>query len=215
MTDSIQVALSGREFTVARARLGGYLALQGAQEHIDHAVQAQDNGRIADGLFLYLRIALADLEREAYEALPWFEVLTAYDAISALNRIPEATKFSILRRIEERKGRSVVWLHIIASTYHWSKAEIESLWPEDAIAFIQEIMVDEQLDREFLHSLSEVAYQYDKASKKSRYKPMNRPLFMVLRTDEPRRTLLHRAMLPVGKVVYPDDADPTLKPADE
>lgn len=222
MTDSIQVALSGREFTVARARLGGYLALQGAQEHVDHAVQAQDNGQIADGLFLYLSTALPELNREAFEAAPWFDVLQAYDDVLALNRIPDSTKFSILRRVEERKGRSVpwhyigrsafVWLHTIARAYNWPRAEIETLWPEEAIAFIQEIMVDEQLEREFLYSLSEVAYSYDKATKKSKYLPMARPLFMVMRNEPVKRTLLHRSSLPVGNVVYPDDVDERLRP---
>lgn len=218
MTNSVQLTLGGCEYLVARARLGQYLQLQAIIEALEEAVEARDSGAINDAIFRYLTTAIADLSRDDLRPLPWYELLNAYNLISTLNTIPESTRFAILRRVEERKGRSipwnyvgrsaVFWTHILASAYHWSKDAIENLWPEEAIAFIQEIMVDDQLEREFLHSLSEVAYHYDKSTKKSRYQPLTRPLFMVEGTARKRpRISLHRKMLPMGNVVYPDGAE--------
>lgn len=221
MTETVKVALAGREHVVARARLGPYLRLQAAQERIDHGVEAQDTGAIADGLYEYLSTAMPDLPRDDFETATWLEVMTAFRAIDALNHIPEKTKYSILRRIEDRRGRSVpwqyvgrsatYWIHIIASAYHWPLSEIENLWPEQAVAFIQEIMVDDQLDREFEHSLSQVAYTYDKSAKKSRYVPLTRPVFMVEGTGKFKKVKLHRKLLPQGSVIYPDGVDEDLK----
>lgn len=218
MTDSVQLTLGGREYTATRVRLGQYLRLQAIVEALEEAVEGRDSGAINDAILKYLITAIPGLDRERLRPLPWFELLNAYHQVSTLNTIPEATRFAILRRVEERKGRSIpwnyvgrsaiFWTHVIASAYHWSKGAIENLWPEEAIAFIQEIMVEDQLDREFLHSLSDVAYHYDKTTKKSRYKPLARPLFMIQGTQQkPRRILLHRRMLPIGNVIYPEGVD--------
>lgn len=217
MTRSINLTLGGREYEVARARLGQYLALHNARERIENAVEAQDTGAIADGIFAYLSEAVPELPRKDFEGESWLRIADAYLKISDLNRIPEAEKFAIIRRVERRRGRSVPWdylgrnavswIHIIASAYGWSKDEIESLWPEEAISFVQEILVDQQIDREFRYSLSQVAYKYDKASKKSRFVPMPRPAWMVMADGKVKKTKLHKSLLPVGEVVYPKGTD--------
>jgi hypothetical protein len=74
-----------------------------------------------------------------------------------------------------------------------------------------EIISDETSDREFAYRLSEVAYEYDTATKKSRYRPLRKPPWMVLgseMTKEERKksilTDLRRDFLPMGEIVRAD-----------
>jgi hypothetical protein len=131
--------------------------------------------------------------------------------IQLLNTIKE--DFAIFKVGAGGRGRSLpvpweyddrlryFWVHLIARSYHWNREDIERLWPEDAVAYIQEILAHDQYEHEFMHSLSEVAYQYDKASKRSKYKPLQRPAWMILRDPATLKTRIHKVMLPVGLVI--------------
>ena len=227
--ESTRLVLGGREWSVTRARLGGFLRIQTAQREVREATKDGDNGLIADALYGFLKAGLAgrpedDLDRGLFETAPWFEVVTAFLLLTSLNEIPNASSFAILHG---RGGKpvpwdhplrqSIIWIHLIASTYGWSRSEIEDLWPEEAIAFVQEIVADLHSDREFSYSLSEIAWNYDKAGKKRHLRPMARPRWMVVGAGgaAPARTRLHRSALPQGMVVYPkgaDDADAIPRP---
>ena len=91
----------------------------------------------------------------------------------------------------------IMWIHIIASTYGWSLTEIRSLWPEEAAIYVQEILLDEQLDREWDHMLSPVAHSADKSGKDV-YKRLQRPSWMAPR---PRKQKLLRKTLPQGHII--------------
>ena len=101
----------------------------------------------------------------------------------------------------------ISWIHILAQAYNWSKADIENLWTEEAIGFIQEIEADDQTQKEFLHSLSEVAYPYNQGTKTSKYAPLQRPLWMVKRDVEEVETTLDRRLLPIGIIHHADGSE--------
>jgi hypothetical protein len=66
--------------------------------------------------------------------------------------------------------------------------------------YLQEIMVAEYNESDERRALSQMAYSYDKVSKKSRFHPLPRPSWMVsLVPAKPRR--VHRDMLPMGVVI--------------
>jgi hypothetical protein len=50
---------------------------------------------------------------------------------------------------------------------------------DDFYALLQELLTEEQLEKEWEHSLSEVAYQYDPASKTNSLVPLRRPSWML------------------------------------
>jgi hypothetical protein len=219
MTDQpVKIALGGREWEVHRARLGGFLRLQQARESLLEGVKSEDNRLIASGLYAFLRVLLTDLTEDEFYQASWIEIAEAYLLIESVNILPYADEFAILRFAVGSQKKvpwdnslrsALIWTHLIASKYGWSKADIENLWPEEAIALVQEIMADEQIEREFLHALSEVAYEYNKSTKKSRYKPMPRPNWMQFgdRRNKVLKTKLRREWLPVGNVIYPEGAD--------
>ncbi len=68
-------------------------------------------------------------------------------------------------------GRWVVRLiHELAKSYHWSKKDIESLYPEEAFCFMQEIIIDQHRDREWEYTLSDVGI--DKSGHKQPFPPI-------------------------------------------
>ena len=75
------------------------------------------------------------------------------------------------------------------------------LWPEEAACYLQEILVSEANEAEERHSLSELAYHYDKASQTSRYVPLPRPAWMQSEPTKPRPVRMLRSMLPYGEVI--------------
>lgn len=216
------VALGGREWQITRVRLGGFLRLQQARESLNRGIEEADNGQIVDGIFEFLRVNIPDLKTSEFYQSPWYDAFFAYSQVEDLNRLPHGAEFAILKFPTAPHSRSVpwdnplravtIWIHLIARTYSWSKDEIEHLWPEEAIAYVQEIMADEQMDREFFHMLSQVAYEYNKTTKKSQYRPLPRPMWMLMQKPETVITKIRKDFLPVGKVLYPDGVDERLKP---
>ncbi len=211
--DFIEVSIGGLDYKVSRVRLGLFLKLQRAARRLKKAATQADTGAIADALFEYLTVCMNGLTRKDFNSSPWYEVVSAYQVILSLNRIPGAENFSMLKSPNISTGKTIawdhddreviLWIHTLASAYNWSRTEIENMWPEEAVGFIQEILVDQQFEREFFYSLSEIAYPYDKATKRSRYIPMNRPAWMVIGGGRKDQRVL-KDSLPVGNVIYPE-----------
>lgn len=96
-----------------------------------------------------------------------------------------------------------LYSNIIAKAYGWSEKQIANLRVEDALAYIQEILTDEQLEREFVHSLSELSYEYQKETKKSKYRPLQRPYWMqpdITKVEEKKMPKVPKHLIPVGLI---------------
>lgn len=104
--------------------------------------------------------------------------------------------------------------HMIAKSYGWTMEYISQLKVRDALAIIQEILVDEQLEHEFYYGLSEVAYPYDQATKKSRFVPLTRPHWMrpKVEPDKIEKIMIPIELMPVGVVDYSNALPPELLP---
>lgn len=208
MDKTVSVTIGGREYTVARARLGLYLDLEIVRSRLAKAVKVEENGFIVNALFDFLNLPIPDMDRGAFNQAPWQEIVLAYVHLSALNMIEG--DFAILKYQSPGAKQvpwdyperlKIVWIHSIATAYHWQITDIEQLQVEDAVGYLQEIVADEQLEKEFLHALSEVAYQYDQATKKSKYVPLHRPLWMVKRELDQIKTKIRRDLMPVGRII--------------
>ena len=98
-----------------------------------------------------------------------------------------------------------LYSHMLAKSYGWTMEYIANLPVLDALAHIQEILVDEQLEREFIYDLSEVAYSYDQRSKTSKHVPLPRPYWMrpkVKGIQEIKTFKIPASALPMGNVNY-------------
>lgn len=208
---SEKTTLAGREREISRARLGGFLRLNVAKKKLYAAVERGDTGAIADSLFLHLKEAIPDLDRSVFNKLDWYEIVYTFSLIERINIIPNQDKFAIL--VTAVEGQDEAWhyderfyyamIHTLASSYNWRKEEIDNLWPEEAIAFLQEIIADEYKSMSFEHALSPVSYPYNKRTKKSKYVPLQRPGWMSQDIGKPRKNKLGgvpEEFLPKGNV---------------
>jgi hypothetical protein len=206
------VHLGEAAFEIERLRLGGYLALQKANEEIAEAAKDQHGGRIASGIFNALVAGNINIDRKVFDKLPWYDILAAYAQVNTINVIPDKERFPILSGGGGEKqtpwhypGRSGVQIiHLIANAYHWPRRDIENLWPEEAFAYIQEIIADEWERRSFDWSASPVAYPYDKSSKKNKFAPLPKPAWMAGLSGELHPNKLGRVpkeMIPQGNVI--------------
>ena len=95
-----------------------------------------------------------------------------------------------------------MYVHIIASTYGWTQKYINNLDVDIALALVQEIITDEQLDREFQWSMSDKNYIYNSSTKTSKANPLERPYFMKVEVQAPKKILIPKSMMPQGLVHY-------------
>lgn len=153
-----------------RLNLHGWISLQIKKEEISQS------GDIAlvDKIFEFIHQGIS-LPLEEYEMLPWYFIGEAFQFIDRLNS--PSKDFPFLRPSEERPQETVinwdypgrtwyVWFNTFAKKFGWTKETIADLDIDDACGLMQEIVIDEQMEKEFLHSLSEISYPYNPSTKK-------------------------------------------------
>lgn len=102
----------------------------------------------------------------------------------------------------EYPGRTWYYFsHLLADAYGWTLEYIAEMDVNEALGHIQEILTKEYLEQSFQHSLSEVSYIYNKNTKKSDYKPLPTPYWMLPAPKPIKRFRMKRSMLPVGLVI--------------
>jgi len=203
----VEVQLLGNTYTVSRLRLREWLILNSKQVKITEALERHDTDAWCSAVCACLSFALNVPELDVQTA-PWYEVVYALNAVNRVNTVGINLPFLIaspksqpLLDYENRSWYQVA--HMLAKEYGWSLEEIAQIDIKDAAALIQEILVDEQLEREWQYSLSEVAYSYDPHTKKSVYKPLKRPSWMyagVVQKPLPKYKI-PRDLLPPGIVI--------------
>jgi hypothetical protein len=157
-------------------------------------------------------LAVAGLVDEQIKKASTYELLEAFFALRQLNAwqwiLPwlanSETSPSQPEFYDYTGRRWAVWVHRLASRYGWSRDEIFNLWPEEAAAYIQEIMVSEYYEREDQRALSEISYKYDKATKTSQF--ISTPVYGWMIDDSPPAPVrISVRMLPVGNIIKMED----------
>ena len=178
--------------------------------------EAADNGfSSAIPYLIYEFIDTTMLIRTSKKA-PWYKTVALYakaiEANQPTKKFPMlSTKAKNNEMPWEYLGRTwYFWVNTFAERYGWSEKEIAKLDIDDAIGLYEEILVDEQLEKEWSWSLSEISYQYNKSTKKSKYVPLERPDWMkpIIGKKKPLpKTKILRAFMPKGNVIQlsPDE----------
>lgn len=215
---SITISLGGRDILLLRARLGLHLQLSRLVQEFE---QAPGWSEIASAIQAYFGLLGVDIAGDASDegqgrhrcqcALRSHpvEVLAAFYQLKEANRWQWALAFMREPKHEGGKSepydypeRNWAWVvHKLSSRYGWTRHYIMELWPEEAACYLQEIMVSEANEAEERHSLSELAYRYDSASKTSKYIPLPRPEWMVSGFESPGPVRMLRSLLPYGAVI--------------
>lgn len=162
-----------------RLKFKEWIQLDSIKKKIDEEAEAGHWQAIPDLIFQFITACGYELDDP-----PWMEAAEAFT--SAVEENKPRIQFPIFKSRErgkhqpwEYEGRSwYFWLNVFARNYGWTGEVVAELDLDDAIGLYQEILVDEQFEKEWQHSLSELAYQYNKATKKSVFKPLGRPDWM-------------------------------------
>lgn len=106
----------------------------------------------------------------------------------------------------EYDGRTwYFWLNLFAAHYGWDGDRVEVLDIDDAIALYQEIVIDEQMSQEWEWGLSDVSQEYIPSLKKSKFRALPRPSWMLpiaSSLKKPEKTVkILKSMLPTGNIV--------------
>lgn len=197
-----------------RFTLKRWLELDSIKSDVLHkAIDERDTGRAAEAIYLYLSLALGNTTG-FWRLQPWKVVLEQFYLSESAN-LPDRQIPMLMAKVKEEApvgwhytGRTwLLWTDIFASEYGWTIAEITALEIDDALGLMQEILVRRQLDREFIWATSEIAYPYNSSTKKSEFKKMPRPTFMLPSPDSIiiPKVKIKREHLPIGNVVNWED----------
>lgn len=216
-----EIVLDGKTYPVERPKLRKWLELEQFRDSILTNAEGRNNSGIADGIISSLS-AFLGLDADSLEELPWYEVGVAFTLtakvsaptldLSIINGSREKKKSSTPDPWEYAERSYYLWLHILCSTYNWNTEYVDNLDVDTALALIQEIMIDEQLEKEWQWGMFEGAYDYDKGSGKSRLKQLPRPSWMKRATkqvaeelEKPKQIAIPVKFAPMGLILRDDD----------
>lgn len=170
--------LSGSEVNLAARHVCAYLALAGVEEHCASAT----------GVELFLSYLVLSTFNAPMFLLPFMK--------SKPKKDPPAPAYDYPDR------GFAIWIHRLATRYGWTRHYIlDQLYPEEAMAYLQEIAVSEYFEHESVRVLQRMAYVYDKAGKKLRYRALPMPPWMAGYKGKLKTVRIHRRMLPMGDVI--------------
>ena len=168
----------------------------------------QDNSDFPTYLLEYISLAVK-FPYKYFQKADWIRLVSAF--YGCISKSPKVELPITLPSDEKQKEADWeypnrtwnLYSHMLCKTYGWDLEYVANMDVFEALAHIQEIVVDEQLDREFYYGLSEAAYTYDSRSKVSKFNPLPRPHWMRKRIQPIKKFLIPANMLPFG-VINPE-----------
>ncbi len=208
MPKTKEIKILGKKITLQRLTLKGWAELENLKQEMDE-VEKGDFDKYFQLLVCFIELSISDLLKPEWEKVPWYEVIIAYKEVIILHQ--PTLNFPILVENKketkkfpwEYKGRSwYFWLNFFASSYGWEEKTVELLDIDTALGLYQEVLLTDQLDREWWWGLSEIAYPYNKSTKKQEFKPLDRPRWMLPSLPKQLPVVkMRKSMIPVGNVV--------------
>lgn len=161
----------------------------------------------------FLSDALA-LPRWVWARLPWTEVWAAYIGASLslsfkgyLPLVSLPTEEKLMKPVWDYPHRTwYFYSALVASHFGWTEQQIANLSVFDGMAYVQEILLDRQAQREFQWGMSEASVLFDQRTQTSKPNPLPRPYWMKqAKPDEPLpipRFKIPTKYMPIGQVSY-------------
>lgn len=212
-----QINLGGTSYPVVRHKLKKWLQLEELHSNTLKAAETSNENDFLFSIFSYISVAFG-VSMEVLSELDWHEISIAYE--NGLKTNKPLLKLPIFKGGDsvtypwDYPGRNwYSWLYRLASKFGWTIEYLAELDIDDAVALIQEILIQEQFDKEWEWRRSQVAYGYDASTKKSKFIELPRPDWMkgtpVKRIKEPPKVRIPIHMLPVGNVITANDYNKT------
>jgi hypothetical protein len=203
---SVSVFLNGQELEVRRANLGLHYRLSVVLDQWQEARRSKDYSMSIKLTIDYVALATG-LDIELVKQARPFDILATLYILIALNKTEDALPFMLIEKSKQKykydydhRGLAT-WVSRLAGHYHWTADYIlDGLSPEAAACYLQEAIIDEHADKEFLYRLSEVAYKLEGKGKNARakYIPFPQPTWM---GKEMPKVRIPKAWLPQGNII--------------
>jgi hypothetical protein len=206
-----EIFLKGKMYLPIRLRLRKWLEFEKSQELLMKSISDKNIESYASNLYILIANALSVSIEEIFNA-PWYEIIQAYSAITDLNKVREIP----LLKSDPSKPKEIPWeydgrdwfwwVHMFAKNYGWTIPSVEELDINDALSLLQEVLVDQQLEKEWQWGLSEIAYPYNEGTKKQEFHKLDRPMWMEGKQANlpAMKVRFKKSMLPVGKIIGED-----------
>jgi hypothetical protein len=169
---AVLLLVSGEVMRLARLGLGRHFQLQAQGREIGQVPLKERAEALRKWLTLAGvqdpdRLALADLSALIRE----IRALNAPRGRLAWDEIKAGLEVEV--KAVDYPGRALARIvDTLARHYGWDLERIINLPPEVALAHLQECILADRRKREWEYYLSEIAWEYDKRSKKSHYRPL-------------------------------------------
>lgn len=199
------VTLDGQQYDVVQAKLRKWLELEAIREQIFKAVEMPDEQ--ANLVCQYISTALS-ISTEVLLKLPWKDVAQAFVEIATSNIVllnipfinhPPKQENKVSWDYEKRNWWGLC--HLITKEFGWSIEYVSQMDVSEAMHIIQEIMIEDQLQKEWEWLLSERAVKYNEGTKKYEPNPLPRPDWMRSSPELPKQVKIRKDFLPVGVIV--------------
>lgn len=178
-----------------------WVELEEAKQSITKATEIAE---FPDRVFGYLSIAFGRKPKEGYWKTSVFSFSEALDKLHVDIPIPMIKNPPKNGKESEWEYEGRTWFYlsnILAGAYGWTLDYIADLDVVEAFGHIQEVLTDKHLEQEFYYSLSEIAYPYNKSTKKGEFKPMARPYWMRPASKPIKKIRIRRDMAPIGTMI--------------
>jgi hypothetical protein len=201
------VSISGEQHEFSRLKLRKWIELSVLKEQITIAVDTKSAEMLADAICKFVSTAIC-VPEETIQNADWKDVALAFSSCIEENEIDRTIP---LFKYNEKQDEEVweypgrgwyVWWHKFSKEFGWTSDIIAELDVDDAFKLLQEMLLSEQLEREWQWSLSEKSSGYDENTKKGKYIELPRPSWMAKpKREQPKVIQIPRSLLPVGNVV--------------
>lgn len=208
MPDENTVTILGEILPVRRLRLRGWAELESIKGQMDEAISRRDFTDYFRLQVEFVEMALSPTTID-WEQVPWYELVMAFTQVVKTNTVSK--KFPILEGSgkEQKKqpweytGRSwYFWSNLFAKAYGWNLETIAMLEVDDALGMYQEITIDDQMQKEWEYGLTEIAYPYNSSTKKSEFKPLERPKWMLpIAPKVLPKVKIPQNIMPMGNII--------------
>ena len=207
----MEITIGDSTYELIQLRLKKWVQFESLKEDVTTEAKHGNVESFSEALLSCVSLCI-NIDKEKIKDVPWTEVASAYQGCQEINS-PSINFpiFFIQTKIRKPIGwdydeRSwYVWAYSLARAFGWSLEYIAELDINDAIALIEEIYVQDQLDKEWEWSLSEVAYPLSPDGKTKKFNPLPRPPWMEANykdvKEEAMKTKIPKDMMPVGKIV--------------
>ena len=200
----ISIILRLVNWATPQPKFGRFLRLEYIKDKIVKAAKRKEK-EFPELLISYVSAAFP-IPKFILSRLRW-DILLLLFSIYSQKAVPKVI-IPLLTSKDTTEGKKDSWdydgraysmyVHMIAKTYGWNEKYINKMNIDNALALVQEILTDQQLDREFLWSMSEKSYIYNYQTKSGKANPLPRPDFMGNVLEEVKKIQIPKSMMPAG-----------------